>query len=69
MNAIENAGWENFLEGHRKTFSIFLCFTTQTSLKRKLTADLKCSCQTKDSSLVQKVECKEEDKVIEVNER
>ena len=67
MNVIETAGWKDFPEGHRKKLFRFLCLTTQNSLKPFLTAELNCSCQSKDSSLEQKFECKEEDKVIEVN--
>ena len=67
-NVIGTAGWKDFPEGHRRKLFAFLRFTTQSSLKPFLTAELNCSCQSKDSSLEQKLECKEEDKVIEVND-
>ena len=68
MHVIETAGYKNFPEGHRKKLFHFLCFTTQSSLKPILTAELNCSGQSKDSFLEQKFECEEEDKIIEVIE-
>ena len=67
MNIIGAAGWKDFPEGHRKKLFRFLCFTNQSSLKPILTAELNCSCQSKDSFLEQKFECKE-DKINEVKE-
>ena len=58
---------KTFLKDTKKLFR-FLCFTTQSSLKPILTAELKFSCQSKDSFLERKFECKEEDKIIELNE-
>ena len=68
MHVIGTAGWKNFPEGHRKKLFRFLCFTTQSSLKPILTAELNCSGQSKDSFVEQKFERKEEDKNIEVKE-
>ena len=45
-----------------------MCFTTQSSLKTFLTAELNCSGQSKKSFVEQKFERKEGDKNIEVNE-
>ena len=67
-NVIETAAWKNLPGGHRKKLFRFLCYTPQSFLKPILTAELDCSCQSKDSFLEQKFECKEEDKVIELNE-
>ena len=68
LHVVETAGWKNFPEGHRKKLFRFLCFTTQSSLKPILTAELNCSGQSKDSFVEQKFERKEEDKNIELNE-
>ena len=67
-NVIGTAGWKDFPEGHRRKILPFLRLTTQSSLKPFLTAELNCSGQSRDSFLEQKLECKEEYKIIEVNE-
>ena len=67
-NVIETAGGKKLPGGHRKKLFGFLCITIQSSLKPILTAELGCSCQSKDSLLEQKIECKEEDKIFELNE-
>ena len=46
-NVIETAGWKIFPGGHRKKLFRFFCFTTQSSLKPILTAELNCSCHQK----------------------
>ena len=63
-NVIETAGWKNFPEGQRKKLFRFLCFTNQNSLKPILTAELNCSCQSKDSFLERKFECKKKTKLM-----
>ena len=68
MHVIETAGYKKFPEGHRKKLFRFLCFTTQSSLKPILTAELNFSGQSKAFFIEQKFECKEEDKNIEVKE-
>ena len=68
MKIIKTARWKNFSEGNRRKLFPFLRFTTQSSLKPFLTAELNCFCQSKDSFLEQKFECKEEDKIIEIIE-
>ena len=47
MHVIETAAYKNFPEGHRKKLFRFLCFTTQSSLKQILTAELNFSGQSK----------------------
>ena len=57
-NVIETAGWKDFPEEHRRKIFPFLRFTTQSSSKPFMTAELNCSGQSKDSFLEQKFESK-----------
>ena len=59
---------KTFLKDKEKNCFVFFCFTNQISLKPILTAELNCSCQSKDSLLERKFECKKEDKIIELSE-